>query len=315
MKGYGLVQTATQNFSNNADSVIKGTKLHNEEEVSWLANFSKANSGETFGGRLNHDSKYYLKLDNGTGSDANGYNAKGSNRANFDVFSGSSSNTKVQLQVAFTISADTEGNIVLKQKVLQNNTERSVSDKQWTINQKQTAKDLINQDGNLKILDDNTKLITNFCGTTNTTESGTSDGFLDRNQGGSYYSRRANGADDKYNEAYDGLGIIYTFTTADIGFGGAGFSDRRTNILDPLLSAKADSKSDLYNFKSKPVRTSIFRTEEIPNSPAKESTAGYLATVPNLSTIKGFKLKFKNPSKLAYSKLFYIPNATVSDLS
>ena len=188
---------------------------------------------------------------------------------------------------------------------------------EWKIQKNQVANDLIKQDGNLKVLDDNTKLITNFCGTKNESGKGIFDGFLDRNQGGDHdYSQRKNGQpNDKYNEAYDGLGVVYTFTTTSVGFGGGAYSDRRTTITDPLMSAKADSKSDLYNFKNKPVRTSIYRTEEKPNAPAKVNTDGYLATVPNLSTLKGMQIKFNNPSKIAYSKLFYIPNATVSDLS
>ena len=50
------------------------------------------------GSKLTPDSKYYLKHDTGTGKDENGYNAKGSDRANMDVLSGDG-NTKIQLQV------------------------------------------------------------------------------------------------------------------------------------------------------------------------------------------------------------------------
>ena len=58
-----------------------------------------------------------------------------------------------------------------------------------------------------------------------------------------------------------------------------------------------------------------YRTEETPNKPAIKQSKGYVSSLPNISTIKGFDISFKNPAKVAYTKLWWLANATVGDLN
>ena len=315
LKGYGLVQTMISGFSNNTDSVINGTKLHNKTSVDFLAN--KTNTELARAGSTSEDSKYFLKWDTGSGKDANGYDAKGSSRANFDVLD-SSSDTKLKLQLAFTIYSDVEGNVTLEMRVVKNNMGAGVSNQTWTITKDQKASDLIAKNPYLKVLDNNTKMITSFVGNT-MDANGSKDGSIDRNQcknddntTGEANIRNYSRVGNTFNDAFDGVSYLYTFYTIELGFGGS-YPDRRTNIIDPLLVQRADSKADLYN-KDK-YRTSIYRTEETPNKPAIKQSKGYVSSLPNISTIKGFDISFKNPAKVAYTKLWWLANATVGDLN
>ena len=271
LSGYGLVQTMKPGFDSSIDSVINADKLHNKTSISWLSN--SGNTELTREGETSHDTKYYMKHDTGKGKDKFGYDATGSSRANFDVLD-SSADTGVKLQLAFTIYSDVDGNVNLEMEVKQNKTGRTLSNRKWSITKDQKASDLIKQDPSLKVLDNNTKMITSFVGE-NMTAEGSKDGAIDRNQckndkndtgtsGINNYSRLGN----TFNDAFDGVSYLYTLSTIEIGFGGANI-DRRTNVVDALLPDYAQSKGDLYNFDK--VRSSIYRTEETPNQPAEQS--------------------------------------------
>ena len=128
--------------------------------------------------------------------------------------------------------------------------------------------------------------------------NGSKDGSIDRNQcknddntTGEANIRNYSRVGNTFNDAFDGVSYLYTFYTIELGFGGS-YPDRRTNIIDPLLVQRADSKADLYN-KDK-YRTSIYRTEETPNKPAIKQSKGYVSSLPNISTINGFDISFKN---------------------
>ena len=79
--------------------------------------------------------------------------------------------------------------------------------------------------------------------------------------------------------------------------------------LDPKLVAKADSKSDLYNFKDeRKVRSSLFATS-INNG--LNGKPRWVATWGDTDV----DIIIKNIEHMFISKPFYIPNATVQDLN
>ena len=116
-----------------------------------------------------------------------------------------------------------------------------------------------------------------------------------------------------YNEAFDGVSVLVTTYTYDIGF--SDNSGHRTNVLDPLLVGKASSKSDLYNFgdESK-YRSSVYLTS-LRSSATELGNTGYLGTLKGLGGMGDLELCLDDIYELAYTKTFYIPNATVSDLN
>lgn len=224
-------------------------------------------------GKTSSDSKYYLRHD-----------GSGSSKANLDVLS-----TSVSSQILYTIKSDTDGNVILYKDGSQLK----------KITKTQTAKDMIGSNVELSTLDENTKLITNFIDA------------IDRNKGENNMYDRSNA--NKYNEAFDGVSVLVTTLTYDIGF--SDNNGHRTNVLDPLLVGKASSKSDLYNFDNESnVRSSVYMTS-LRSSTSNSGTIGYIGTLKGGSYMSSIDICLSDIYKLAYTKIFYIPNATVSDLN
>lgn len=219
------------------------------------------------------DAKYYLRHD-GTGS----------SRANFDCL-----DARIERQNLYTIYSDTDGNVW----VTKDGAELG------RISLTESADTLINKSKELQLLDANTKLITNYVAA------------LDRNKGDkSKYDRYDK---NKYNEAFDGVSVLLTDISFDIGFGQG--MTKRTNVLDPLLVAQAESKSDLYNFADESkVRSSVYVTTTTSTASDKQQD-GYFGTLKAVSGIGDLEIGISDIQSMVYTKNFYIPNATVSDLN
>jgi hypothetical protein len=77
-----------------------------------------------------------------------------------------------------------------------------------------------------------------------------------------------------YNEAFDGITVLYSYLSYDIGLGdgstgilsgNAKSIAKRTAQLDVFLSGKQDNKADMYNFKTdqdEKLRSSMILTGE-----------------------------------------------------
>ena len=104
-----------------------------------------------------------------------------------------------------------------------------------------------------------------------------------------------------------------TDVSFDVGYGGD--SAKRTNVLDPLLTAPTQSKSDLYNFSSEDlVRSSVYVTTKT-SSQADQQKEGYLGTLKGVAGMGDLETGLIDIQSMAYTKNFFIPNATVSDLN
>lgn len=249
--------------------------------------------------KLSTDQKYYLKLAGiGTGKEFD------DSISNFDLIDGG-----VEQQAIFKISSDTAGNVTVTQdgKVL------------GTL--KATDKDVekfIGSNAMMKQLDYSTKAITNYVQS------------IDRNIG----TNRA--GEQWYNEAFDGITVLMTYMSYDIGYGksiadgpnNTGIAiPSRTAVLDVRLSGKQDSKSDLYNFDeltaNNKVRSTMFVTAKISDTVlpgvkndgyvVPQDPDGYFGTL-RLHNGEVWDITIPDMRCFAYSKMFYIPNATVMDL-
>jgi hypothetical protein len=265
INGYGLVQYGIEGVKLDYLSIIgSGDELHEDTSV----DFVLGNGGNT-----SPDDKYYLRRD-GTGS----------NRANFDCLG-----SRIDKQVLYTIKSDTDGNVML----YKDGTEIA------KISKTQSASDMIAKSAEIKLLDDNTKLVTNYISA------------IDRNKGESNKYDRYN--QNKYNEAFDGVSVLMTDMSFDIGFGSG--NSHRTNVLDPLLTAKTESKSDLYNFtEDSKVRSSVYVTT-LTSTTSSNKNAGYMGTLKGISGIGDLEVSLSDIQSMVYTKNFYIPNANVSDLN
>ena len=179
-------------------------------------------------------------------------------------------------QTTYTIMSDTDGKVWVEK----NGLPIVAITKTQGINEL-----LLNKE--IKELDDRTRLVTNYLA------------VIDRNKGDVDGERW-------YNEAWDGLSVIMTEYTFEVGFKQPGV---RTSVLDPKLVGKIESKSDIYNFKdATKVRSSIFRTainNNINGKPRWVATWGDT----NVDII------LKGIENMLISKPFYVPNATVQDLN
>lgn len=145
----------------------------------------------------------------------------------------------------------------------------------------------------IKELDDKTKIITNYI-------SG-----IDRNKGSDRDSQTW------YNEAFDGIEIIYRQWAVQLGFGNG--QDARSSVLDTKLTGKLEDRRDLYNFDegslADKTRTSQFKTSaRSTDGSANGKANGYIGS------LDGMDIR-NNMAASMYSKLFYIPNANVTDLN
>lgn len=263
--GYGLVQLGAVGLKTTLKEFIKeGEELHENTKVS----FVKGNSGRTLS-----DNKYYLRQD-----------GNGSNRANFDCL-----DSRIENQVLYTIYSNTDGEVWITKDGVEIG----------RIGLTEAASDLIAKSDELKLLDANTKLITNYISA------------IDRNKGErNKYDRYDR---NKYNEAFDGVSVLMTVLSFDVGFGGD--ATKRTNVLDTLLTAPVESKSDLYNFSDEnKLRSSIYVTTKT-SSTAEVKKDGYLGTLKGINGIGNLETGLTDIYSFVYTKIFYIPNATVSDLN
>lgn len=145
----------------------------------------------------------------------------------------------------------------------------------------------------IKELDDKTKIISNYI-------SG-----IDRNQG----SDRDN--QTWYNEAFDGVSVVYRQWAVQLGFGNG--QSARSSALDTKLTGKLGDRRDLYNFSeaslAEKTRTSLFQLSTRSTDPSANGKAdGYIGSIDGLDIRN-------NMAASMYSKLFYIPNASVTDLN
>lgn len=262
LEGYGLVQWGTEGVSSDLESILSsGTELHNNTNLNW--------DGRNY--KTSNDSKYYLK-----------HNGSGSDRANFDVL-----DNKIVKQVFYEISSDVDGNIILKK----DNTEIARA----SLNQDKSA---ILSNTEAKLLDDNTKLVTNYFNA------------IDRGLGDKDKYDRTNSR--KYNEAFDGVGVLLTDLSFSVGF--ADTSGHRTTVLDTLLTSTSESKSDLYNFNEDKVRSFVFATTKA-STTAQNDKVGYLGSLSGDGTMQSLSSVLSDIQSMVYSKNFYTSNFNVTDLN
>ena len=101
-----------------------------------------------------------------------------------------------------------------------------------------------------------------------------------------------------YNEAFDGITVVFMSTTLTVGFTKPG---TRTSILDPKLIGNSASKSDLLtNY-----RLSQFRMDD---------HSEFYGTVGKIGEFKSIDVIVNGMENMFISDIFYVPNATVQDL-
>lgn len=200
----------------------------------------------------------------------------GADRADIDIL------TEQEQVIVYKVLSDVNGNIfVLKDGV-----------EIGRISKTQGAAQLL-EIPEIKELDDKTKIISNYI-------SG-----IDRNQG----SDRDN--QTWYNEAFDGISVVYRQWAVKLGFGNG--QEARSSALDTKLTGKLGDRRDLYNFSeaslAEKTRTSLFQLSTRSTDPRANGKAdGYIGTLDGLDIRN-------NMAASMYSKLFYIPNASVTDLN
>lgn len=264
LSGYGLEMYGAVNVKKTTSDLLKsGKPIHSGDTLPWTV------SGKTV--KAGSDDKYYLKQ-----------NDIGASRANFDVL-----DSKVIKQMYYEISSDTDGTVYLKRD---GNIIAQAS-------KTQNASTLL-ANSEAKLLDTNTKLITNYFNA------------IDRDKG------QTKDGQSWYNEAFDGIGYLVTDITIDLGF--KLDSSTRTCVLDTKLLSEANSKSDLYNFIEESIRTlGFFTTKQTTSDVTKKDLEGFLAIIPasGNGAMKQMVTKFSNVNTLAYTRNIYINNFSVSDLN
>ena len=236
---------------------------------------------------LSEDTKYYLKLVAPNSGDGK----LDTSVSNFGIHKGG-----LVTQIEYKVAADADGNVT----VYRNNTPIK------TINKTQGVEVLL-ADAEIKRVDDATKAVTNFVAA------------LDRNLG--YDRQNATW----YNEAFDGITVLYSYLSYDIGLGDGSTGvisgeaksvPVRTAVQDTFLSGVLENRADLYNFKSdsdNKVRSSMILTGEYTDG-GVNYPSGNLGT---LTTKNGttMQITLPNMETFAFSKMWYIPNANVTDLN
>lgn len=236
---------------------------------------------------LSEDTKYYLKLVAPNSGDGK----LDTSVSNFGIHKGG-----LVTQIEYKVAADADGNVT----VYRNNTPIK------TINKTQGVEVLL-ADAEIKRVDDATKAVTNFVEA------------LDRNLG--YDRQNATW----YNEAFDGITVLYSYLSYDIGLGDGSTGvisgeaksvPVRTAVQDTFLSGVLENRADLYNFKSdseNKVRSSMLLTGEYTDGGVSYPSGNLGA----LTTKNGTTMQITLPNMMlfAYSKMWYIPNANVTDLN
>lgn len=245
------------------------------------------NGAEWFNITLSTDSKYYLKLVEPNSNSSGNLNTSVSNFGIHDA---------TRQEIVYTIKSDTEGNVFVYKG----------SSLLAQINKTQGVETLL-ANAEVKRVDDATKAVTNFVKA------------LDRNLGSDRNSNRW------YNEAFDGITVLYTYLSYDIGLGDGSTGvisgeaksvGTRTAVQDTYLSGVLENKSDLYNFTDdteNKVRSTMMLTGQISNGQIHEPSGD----LGSLTTKNGttMQITLSNMETFAYTKMYYIPNANVTDLN
>jgi hypothetical protein len=230
------------------------------------------------------DPKYYLKA-----------NSEGVDGAKLGIID------QKQDTITWAIRSDENGNVFVT-----NTAGVNVS-----INSKQSSNDLLNKNATLRTMDNRTKAVSNFVA------------CLERNKGAD-----RNGQ-PWYNEGFESITVIEHYSAYKLGFTGSGGSVR-SSALDPKLtgylkdradtfrygdedyykmakSGKPLSSSEIKDIMSNKIRASVFKTSTV--SESNPSIEGYIGT------FDGYPVTVGDMDFFLFSKLFYIPNATVMDLN
>lgn len=226
---------------------------------------------------LSTDSKYYFKIDNGSTIN------KASDSSRLNVLAEKDST------IYWYITSDETGKVRV----------RNTAGVDKSISKTQGVSSLLS-DASIKVLDDKTKVVTNFVNA------------LDRNVGSD-----RNGA-TWYNEGFGstssgtgGLMVVESYKAYNLGFGNGG-NEIRGTVLDTKLTGYTKDSGDIFNYygdgkvDATKVRTSMFLT-----SPSSEGASGNTSYI---GTLNGRRVYITGASFMLQSKLFYIPNATVMDL-
>jgi len=291
-----MVKTVQEGFKTSETEARQQIEAYKQEVYKTLEGYYIQQAVKTgFEGKFKDFLKDYevveggkkIKLNNKsftTHKDAKYYLKEGSKdatRANLDVLNLHES------YVVYTIKSDTKGNITLLKD----------GEIFATLSNTKPISDLLkNQE--IQLLDENTKLISNFYKA------------LDR-QGGKDRTGKP-----WYNEGYDGVSVIVADLRYSLGFKSP--SSLRSIVLDTLLTGKAENKKDLYNFDDstldEKLRTSCFITSQT-SAAINSNKSGYLGSFKAKDDALSLDTYISKPEVLFYSKLFYIPNANVSDLN
>ena len=260
LEGYGLEMYVYEGVTTDIEDIFDdGRAVHSGDTVKF----------QNRGVQTSKDSKYYLRQD-----------GEGANRANFDVL-----DSRIESQIVYTIKSDTTGNVIL----YKDGVELARAGKT------QNASTMLSN-SEIKLLDDNTKLITNYFAA------------IDRNKGLDKEKQHW------YNECFDGVSVLVTDYVYDIGF--AADSSVRSTVIDTKLLGKATSKSDLYSFEEDDMRSLVFMTTERTTSSREfNNSKGFIATLEGFGTMKPASVYIKEIQYLAFTKIFYINNFSVSDLN
>ncbi|WP_024344997.1 hypothetical protein [Lacrimispora indolis] len=248
---------------------------------------------------LSFDKKYYLKLA-GINMGAEFDNSI----TNFDLIAGG-----IKLQELYKVSSDTSGNVTVTKDGVAIGTLRG--------DDKDVAR-FIGSNSDIKQLDYATGIVTNYVQA------------IDRQKGSNRNGEKW------YSEAFDGVSVLMSYLSYDIGYGKTIVSgpsassyplSSRTTVLDPRLSGKLASKGDLYNFDEETaddkVRSTMFVTAKISDIqiPGPKNQGYVVPQEPDghfgtfkLNNGEQWEIMLPDMKGFAYSKMFYIPNATVMDL-
>ena len=293
LKTVSEVQNDVNTFFENLKSILSGYQLEKWAKEGIYLNDSDLDTGATkvsginpatslAGNNLSRDSKYYLK---------EGVSADAADASHIDVIRSD------QAVNVYTVSSDTEGKIVVKK----NNS--VIAQTTLTSTNKQSAINALLSNAEVKRVDDHVKFVTNFITS------------LDFNEGSDRTGRTW------YTEAHDGFAAVEAFGAFQIGFGSAsdgtgvgGGAPVRSEVVDPRLTGKLDSKSDVLNFTpatlNEKSRTLQYRTSNRSTSPlASSKPDGYMGT------FDGIDIIMPNTNTLLRSKLHYLSNVTVQDLN
>lgn len=227
---------------------------------------------------LSTDSKYYFKTDNGSTIN------KASDSSRLNVLAEKDST------IYWYITSDETGKVRV----------RNTAGVDKSISKTQGVSSLLS-DVSIKVLDDKTKVVTNYVNA------------LDRNVGSD-----RNGV-TWYNEGFGstssgtgGLMVVESYKAYNLGFGNGG-NEIRGTVLDTKLTGYTNDSGDIFNYygtdgkvDSNKVRTSMFLT-----SPSSEGASGNTSYI---GTLNGKSVKITYAEYMLQSKIFYIPNATVMDL-